>query len=80
MTDAVIADKRPCVLDLEPGSYFWCACGRSKNQPWCDGSHKGTGFTPVETVIEEKKRVAMCACKQSANKPYCDGSHKNLPE
>ncbi len=79
MSDPIVADKRPCVLDLEPGDYFWCACGRSKKQPWCDGSHSGTGITPIQTVIEEKKRVAMCACKQTANAPYCDGAHKNLP-
>jgi CDGSH-type Zn-finger protein len=78
--EPLIAARKPAVLDLEPGTYTWCACGRSKNQPWCDGSHKGTGFTPIRTQIDEKKRVAMCVCKHSANKPYCDGTHKRLPE
>ncbi|MBI2421195.1 MAG: CDGSH iron-sulfur domain-containing protein [Candidatus Hydrogenedentes bacterium] len=73
-----IADKRPAVLELEPGTYWWCACGRSKNQPWCDGSHKGGEFSPKEVVIEEKRRAALCQCKQSGNGAFCDGTHKTL--
>ncbi|MDP7638594.1 MAG: CDGSH iron-sulfur domain-containing protein [Candidatus Hydrogenedentes bacterium] len=79
MPDPVIASKQPCVLDLEPDTYFWCACGRSTMQPWCDGSHKGTTFTPVEYIVKEKKRVAVCTCKYTADPPYCDGAHKDLP-
>ena len=78
MADPKIADKKPCVLEMEPGTYYWCACGESKNQPFCDGSHKGSGFAPMEVKIEEKKKVAWCACKQSKNKPYCDGTHRSL--
>lgn len=74
----LVADTRPVALELEPGSYFWCACGRSKNQPFCDGSHKGTGITPMQFTIEEKKRVAMCLCKHSGNKPFCDGTHRTF--
>lgn len=78
MDKAVIADTKPVVLDLEPGTYWWCACGRSKNQPWCDGTHKGTGFTPVSTVIEEPKKAALCLCKKTKNAPWCDGTHSKL--
>ena len=73
-----IAEKSPAVMDLEAGTYWWCACGLSKKQPFCDGSHKGTDFSPVELVFEEKKRVALCQCKHSKNIAFCDGSHKNL--
>ena len=78
MSKGNVASKNPAVLDLEPGSYYWCACGQSKNQPWCDGSHQGTAFQPVPLEITEKKTVALCACKQTNNPPYCDGSHTKL--
>ena len=68
--------NEPYVLDLEPGTYWWCACGKSQTQPFCDGSHKGTEFTPVEFTVSEKESVALCGCKKSNNKPFCDGSHK----
>ena len=78
MAEAKIAATRPEVLELEPGTYWWCACGESKNQPWCDGSHKGSEFTPEKLEIEEQKRVALCCCKRTGGAPFCDGSHKNL--
>lgn len=78
MADVVIADRRPVAVDLEPGTYSWCACGRSKNQPFCDGSHAGTGIFPVRFTIEEKCRKAMCLCKHSGTKPFCDGTHRTL--
>ncbi|MGH7145174.1 MAG: CDGSH iron-sulfur domain-containing protein [Planctomycetota bacterium] len=71
--------KKPAVLELEPGTYWWCACGLSKNQPFCDGSHKAERkFSPMKLEIAEKKKVALCQCKHSKNKPFCDGSHKAL--
>ncbi len=73
-----IAGKKSIMMEMEPGEYWWCACGRSKNQPFCDGSHQGTSFTPQKVVIESKQTVFWCQCKQSANKPWCDGTHKSL--
>jgi len=68
----------PYTLELEAGTYWWCACGRSKNQPFCDGSHKETGFTPVKFDLAEAEKVWLCGCKRSDDKPFCDGSHKKL--
>jgi CDGSH-type Zn-finger protein len=78
MEKPIIAAKAPKVMEMEPGKYFWCACGRSQHQPFCDGSHKDTGIHPVRVVIEEKKEVHWCMCKQSKNKPFCDGTHETL--
>ena len=77
-SDPVIARKGPMTQPAEPGEYWWCSCGRSASQPFCDGSHEGTGFTPVKTTIEARKTVAWCGCKHSKNKPFCDGSHCDL--
>ena len=78
MAKGKIAQKQPAVLELEPGTYHWCQCGESSNQPFCDGSHAGTGFTPMMVEITEKKTVALCQCKQTNNAPMCDGSHSSL--
>lgn len=78
MADPKIAAKLPTVVELEPGKYFWCACGQSKKQPFCDGSHAGSEFTPVPFDVSEKKTVYLCQCKHSKNKPFCDGTHKSL--
>lgn len=78
MADPEVPFKTPAVLELEPGTYWWCTCGRSKSQPFCDGSHAGTDFTPQEYTVEEKKRVALCQCKHTEKSPLCDGSHRNL--
>lgn len=78
MPEPRIFDRKPQVIELEPGKYAWCSCGESKNQPFCDGSHKGSGLAPVRFEIEEKKRAVMCLCKHSQNAPFCDGTHKEL--
>ena len=77
--EPIIAQKGPYPVEVEAGkNYFWCQCGRSKNQPFCDGSHKETDITPMKYTAEETKKIFFCGCKQSANKPLCDGAHKDL--
>lgn len=78
MSEPKIAQKSPYQTELEPGTYWYCACGQSKKQPLCDGSHSGTGFTPVSFEIKEKSEVWLCGCKHTKTPPYCDGSHKKL--
>ena len=77
MTEPVRAGDAPIPVEVEAGkSYFWCACGRSSIQPFCDGSHKDTGMNPVKWTAEEDGRKFFCACKGTGNQPLCDGSHK----
>ncbi len=74
-----IAQKAPYAIEVETGKkYFWCACGHSKNQPFCDGAHKGTGLAPVAFTAEQSETVYLCGCKHTAKPPYCDGSHTRL--
>jgi Iron-binding zinc finger CDGSH type. len=77
-TEPKIADTKPAVLELEPGTYYWCACGLSDKQPFCSGAHKGTGISPIKFDVITKQKVALCQCKRSANGVLCDGSHKKL--
>ncbi len=79
MSNSTIADNKPAKVSLEQGKkYFFCMCGRSRKQPFCDGSHQGSEFTPLAFTCEESKTYFLCQCKQSANKPYCDGTHKQF--
>lgn len=75
-----ICAKKPHLQKMEPGTYWWCSCGQSSHQPFCDGSHQGTKRAPVKMVIEEAQTVAWCLCKHTQNQPVCDGAHSCLPE
>jgi CDGSH-type Zn-finger protein len=80
MADPKIAQKAPYVVNEKAGVKWWCACGHSQNQPYCDGSHKELGgdIQPIRVDLTEEKKIAWCGCKRSARKPYCDGSHAKL--
>jgi len=80
MTDTPkIAQTAPYAVDVIAGKeYFWCSCGQSANQPFCDGSHKGSSFTPVKYEPQKDGKAFFCGCKASANQPLCDGSHSRL--
>ena len=79
MTKPIIADNKPVKVELKKGEeYYFCVCGRSSNQPFCDGSHAGTEFAPKAFIAEENSDAYLCACKHSANAPFCDGTHKNF--
>jgi CDGSH-type Zn-finger protein len=79
MPERLIAQKEPYAVAVEAGrTYWWCACGRSRKQPFCDGSHKGTGFTPVGFTPERTETLWFCGCKRTATEPLCDGSHQKL--
>ena len=78
MSDPVRASDTPYAVDVEEGkSYFWCSCGKSAKQPFCDGSHAGTDFVPLKFDATESKKVFFCGCKVTGNQPLCDGAHKN---
>ncbi len=72
----VICDTKPMAVEVEAGTHWWCACGRSSHPPFCDGSHKGTGIQPVKYEAAEAGKVWFCQCKHTANAPLCDGAHK----
>jgi len=79
MQEPVVAQKSPYAVAVEAGkSYWWCACGKSKQQPFCDGSHKGSEFTPVGYQADKSGTVYFCGCKRSVNGVLCDGTHKGL--
>jgi CDGSH-type Zn-finger protein len=79
MASPQIAQKAPFPVEVEAGrSYWWCACGKSQTQPFCDGSHKGSTFTPRVYTADISRLAYFCGCKHSANMPLCDGTHKSL--
>ena len=78
MTQPLTPQKSPYAVELAPGDYWWCACGRSSRQPFCDGSHKGSGIEPVKFSVTEAQRVWLCGCKRTTGRPFCDGSHSSL--
>lgn len=79
MAEPVIAQTSPYAVELAEGTYWWCACGRSKHQPFCDGaSHEGSGVSPIRFTVWEAQKVLLCGCKHTDSRPFCDGSHKKL--
>jgi len=81
MTKPTIADNKPIAVNLEKGKeYYFCTCGLSANQPFCDGSHQGSSFEPKAFTAENDGEAYLCACKHSGNAPFCDGSHTKLSE
>ena len=79
MADPIVAQKSPYEVKVEAGKeYWWCACGRSKTQPLCDGSHKGTGLAPLMYKAEKSESVWFCGCKATKKQPMCDGTHNRL--
>ncbi len=72
----IASQNEPYAVDVEAGKdYYWCACGRSKTQPYCDGSHEGTGIEPLAFTAEKTEQVHLCGCRRTATPPFCDGSH-----
>lgn len=79
MTEPVIANRSPIGVDVVAGrTYWWCTCGRSSRQPFCDGTHNPAQFKPLKYVAEQTGLVWFCACKQTSTAPLCDGRHRGL--
>ncbi len=78
MAEPAVAQKSPYPVEIAAGEYWWCACGRSKRQPFCDGSHKGSEFSPVKFTAAEVQKVWLCGCKHTGNRPFCDGTHEKI--
>jgi CDGSH iron-sulfur domain-containing protein 3 len=79
MSDAKVAGTAPLPIEVEAGkSYWWCTCGQSSKQPFCDGSHKGSSFVPLKYDAEKAAKLWFCTCKRTGGAPLCDGSHKAL--
>lgn len=78
MTKPVSTQNSPYAVELEPGDHYWCACGLSKSQPFCDGAHEGTGINPVKFTVTEKETRYLCGCRATLGSPFCDGTHNGL--
>jgi len=78
MTKGVCTQKSPYAVELQPGDHYWCACGKSKNQPFCDGAHKDSDISPVKFIVTEKETKYLCGCRNTKSSPFCDGAHKSL--
>lgn len=79
MAEPEIGGRASIAVDVTEGeTYWWCACGRSKSQPFCDGSHQGTGFSPLEYTAEKSRKLFFCTCKRTSKPPLCDGTHNKL--
>jgi len=79
MSAAIPAQKSPYGVTVEAGKqYWWCACGRSKTQPYCDGSHKAVGMAPISFTAEKSQQVWLCGCKSTKGQPFCDGTHSKI--
>lgn len=79
MSEPICAQRSPYAVDVAAGkTYFWCACGRSQNQPFCDGSHQGVGIEPLRFDAQADETIYFCGCKKTAKAPRCDGSHNRL--
>ena len=79
MTKGAVAGRAPIAVDVEAGkTYYWCVCGKSAKQPFCDGSHKGSEFSPMAYKPEANAKLWFCTCKQTGKAPLCDGTHKTL--
>ncbi|MBL4622309.1 MAG: CDGSH iron-sulfur domain-containing protein [Immundisolibacteraceae bacterium] len=78
MSDSNPQQNTPYIEDMDPGEYYWCACKKSADQPFCDGAHKGTEFVPLLHEIKQAGRVVWCGCKQTKTPPFCDGTHNKL--
>ncbi len=76
MANVVATAPSPVVVELEPGTHSWCSCGKSKNQPLCDGSYMGPGCDPQDFTVTEKKKYALCRCGRTSKAPFCDATHK----
>jgi len=78
MEEPFVYQKKSLTVRLDPGVYFYCRCGKTENQPFCDGHHKGTSFEPKKFTITEPASVSICLCRHTENSPFCDGSHRRI--